>query len=54
VVDLRSLAPVDWRTIFESVEKTGRLVAVDPRADMQRSKRDHGPICERSGALQAR
>jgi pyruvate dehydrogenase E1 component beta subunit len=30
VVDLRSLAPIDWPTIFASVEKTGRLVAVDP------------------------
>jgi pyruvate/2-oxoglutarate/acetoin dehydrogenase E1 component len=30
VVDLRSLAPIDWATIFTSVEKTGRLVAVDP------------------------
>jgi acetoin:2,6-dichlorophenolindophenol oxidoreductase subunit beta len=30
VIDLRSLAPIDWPTIFASVEKTGRLVAVDP------------------------
>ena len=30
VIDLRSLSPIDWTTIFASVEKTGRLVAVDP------------------------
>lgn len=30
VVDLRSLSPIDWPTVFTSVEKTGRLVAVDP------------------------
>jgi acetoin:2,6-dichlorophenolindophenol oxidoreductase subunit beta len=29
VVDLRSLAPIDWDTIFRSVEKTGRLVVAD-------------------------
>jgi pyruvate dehydrogenase E1 component beta subunit len=30
VVDLRSLAPIDWATVFTSVDKTGRLVVVDP------------------------
>lgn len=30
VIDLRSLAPIDWGTIFGSVEKTGRLVIADP------------------------
>jgi pyruvate/2-oxoglutarate/acetoin dehydrogenase E1 component len=30
VIDLRSLAPIDWATIFASVEKTGRLLVVDP------------------------
>jgi pyruvate dehydrogenase E1 component beta subunit len=30
VVDPRSLAPIDWETILGSVEKTGRLVVVDP------------------------
>jgi pyruvate dehydrogenase E1 component beta subunit len=29
VIDLRSLNPIDWNTIFESVEKTGRLLAID-------------------------
>jgi pyruvate dehydrogenase E1 component beta subunit len=29
VVDPRSVAPMDWETIFQSVRKTGRLVAVD-------------------------
>lgn len=30
VVDPRSLVPMDWDTIVRSVEKTGRLVVVDP------------------------
>jgi pyruvate dehydrogenase E1 component beta subunit len=29
VIDLRSLNPIDWTTIFESVEKTGRILAID-------------------------
>lgn len=29
VIDLRTLNPIDWDTIFASVTKTGRLVAVD-------------------------
>ncbi|MDQ1734742.1 MAG: acetoin:2,6-dichlorophenolindophenol oxidoreductase subunit beta [Pseudonocardiales bacterium] len=30
VIDPRSLVPLDWPTIFESVAKTGRLVIADP------------------------
>ena len=30
VLDLRWLSPIDWPAIFASVEKTGRLVVVDP------------------------
>src|SRR5690349_3143444 len=29
VIDLRTLSPIDWDTVIESVENTGRLVAVD-------------------------
>lgn len=29
LVDLRSIRPLDWETVLESVRKTGRLVAVD-------------------------
>jgi acetoin:2,6-dichlorophenolindophenol oxidoreductase subunit beta len=29
VIDLRTLSPVDWETVVESVEGTGRLVVVD-------------------------
>ncbi len=29
VIDLRTLSPIDWDTVIESVEKTGRLVTVD-------------------------
>lgn len=32
VIDLRTLNPIDWDTIFMSVAKTGRLVAVDSAA----------------------
>jgi len=32
VIDLRTLNPIDWDTIFTSVTKTGRLVAVDSAA----------------------
>jgi acetoin:2,6-dichlorophenolindophenol oxidoreductase subunit beta len=29
IVDLRTLSPIDWDTVIESVENTGRLVCVD-------------------------
>ncbi|MBB1162016.1 alpha-ketoacid dehydrogenase subunit beta [Aquariibacter albus] len=29
IIDLRSLSPIDWDTVLESVERTGRLVCVD-------------------------
>jgi pyruvate dehydrogenase E1 component beta subunit len=29
LIDLRSVSPVDWKTVFASVEKTGRLLALD-------------------------
>jgi acetoin:2,6-dichlorophenolindophenol oxidoreductase subunit beta len=29
LIDLNSIQPVDWTTIFESVKKTGRLLALD-------------------------
>ncbi len=29
VIDLRTLSPIDWDTVIESVEATGRLVVVD-------------------------
>lgn len=32
VVDLRTLNPIDWETIFTSVKKTGRLISVDSGA----------------------
>ncbi len=32
VVDPRTLVPMDWPTIFESVRKTGRLIVVDAAA----------------------
>lgn len=32
VVDLRAVNPIDWRSVFGSVEKTGRLLVLDPGA----------------------
>ncbi len=29
VVDLRTIRPLDWETVFDSVKKTGRLLALD-------------------------
>ena len=29
IVDLRTIKPLDWQAVFESVEKTGRLLALD-------------------------
>ena len=29
IIDLRSIKPLDWKTIFKSVEKTGRLLVLD-------------------------
>ena len=29
VIDPRTVSPIDWATIFESVEKTGRLLVVN-------------------------
>ncbi|GAA4250064.1 alpha-ketoacid dehydrogenase subunit beta [Azospirillum sp. YIM DDC1] len=37
VIDLRTLSPIDWDTIIDSVERTGRLVVVDeahPRCNL--------------------
>ncbi len=34
VIDLRSIVPLDRETILESVERTGRLVVVDPAHEM--------------------
>lgn len=34
VIDLRTVVPLDWETLIESVAKTGRLIAVDPAPRM--------------------
>lgn len=33
LIDLRTVNPIDWETIFKSVEKTGGLVALDTAAE---------------------
>lgn len=32
IIDLRSISPIDWECIFASVERTGRLLVLDPAA----------------------
>lgn len=34
VIDLRSIRPLDWRAVLDSVQKTGRLLAVDTASPM--------------------
>lgn len=34
VIDLRTVVPMDWETVVESVVKTGRLIVVDPAPRM--------------------
>lgn len=48
VVDPRSLQPMDWETIFRSVHKTGRLVAVDEaRRTCSAASEIAARVCER-------
>ena len=37
LIDLRSVRPIDWKTILDSVRKTGRLLASTPPAPCARS-----------------
>ena len=51
VIDLRTLSPIDWDTVLDSVEKTGRLVCVDeahPRCSIASRRLGQG----RAGGLQ--
>ena len=34
VIDARTLVPFDWQTVFESVKKTGRCVAISQCVDI--------------------
>ncbi|MBV9288388.1 MAG: alpha-ketoacid dehydrogenase subunit beta [Hyphomicrobiales bacterium] len=55
VVDLRTLSPIDWDTVIESVESTGRLVVVDeanPRCSIATDVAAH-VAQEAFGALKA-
>jgi pyruvate dehydrogenase E1 component beta subunit len=55
VIDLRTLSPIDWDTVIESVESTGRLVVVDeahPRCSIATDVAAH--VAENAfGALRA-
>lgn len=55
VIDLRTLSPIDWDTVLESVETTGRLVVVDeanPRCSIATDVSAH-VVQEAFGALKA-
>jgi len=55
VIDLRTLSPIDWDTVIESVESTGRLVVVDeanPRCSIATDVAAH-VAQEAFGALKA-
>ena len=55
VIDLRTLSPIDWDTVIESVEQTGRLVVVDeanPRCSIATDVAAH-VAQEAFGALKA-
>jgi Pyruvate/2-oxoglutarate dehydrogenase complex, dehydrogenase (E1) component, eukaryotic type, beta subunit len=55
VIDLRTLSPIDWDTVLESVETTGRLVVVDeanPRCSIAADVAAH-VVQEAFGALKA-
>ena len=55
IIDLRTLSPIDWDTVIESVEKTGRLVVVDeanPRCSIATDVAAH-VAQEAFGALKA-
>lgn len=55
VIDLRTLSPIDWDTVLESVETTGRLVVVDeanPRCSIATDVAAH-VVQEAFGALKA-
>jgi len=55
VIDLRTLSPIDWDTVMESVEQTGRLVVVDeahPRCSIATDVAAH-VAQEAFGALKA-
>jgi 2-oxoisovalerate dehydrogenase E1 component len=48
IIDLRSLAPVDWHTIIESVKKTGRALLLEEPSEV------HGPMSEISAGISER
>lgn len=48
VIDLRSLAPVDWNTVMQSVEKTGRVMLLQEPSEVL------GPMSEISAGIAER
>ncbi len=48
VVDLRSLAPIDWDTVMTSVKKTGKVLLLQEPSEIL------GPMSERSAGISER
>lgn len=48
IVDLRSLAPIDWNTVIESVKKTGRVLLLQEPSEVL------GPMSELSAGITER
>jgi len=48
IVDLRSLAPIDWDTIIESIQKTGRILLLQENSEIL------GPMSELSAGITER
>jgi 2-oxoisovalerate dehydrogenase E1 component len=48
IVDLRSLAPIDWDTIIESIRKTGRILLLQENSEIL------GPMSELSAGITER
>lgn len=48
IIDLRSLAPIDWDTVVESVQKTGRVLLLQENSEIL------GPMSELSAGITER
>jgi 2-oxoisovalerate dehydrogenase E1 component len=48
IIDLRSLAPVDWNTILKSVKKTGKVLLLEEPSEVM------GPMSEISAGISER
>ncbi|MDZ7719592.1 MAG: transketolase C-terminal domain-containing protein [Balneolaceae bacterium] len=45
IIDLRSLAPIDWKTVLQSVQKTGKVLLLQEPSEIL------GPMSEISSGI---